>query len=166
MNKLLSFFVILLIGFVAGYYTRPQADIIVKTEYKTDTVRIVEPQEILIDTFIREVVVPKTIVKIDTLCTTDSVIVYLPFERKIYEDSTYRAVVSGYKPVLEKFDIYCNETVIYKEKVAPLVSPYVVGGIGLNGDISIGGGLFVRDKDGFGVEYGNRGLQLKYTHKF
>ena len=79
MNKSLFFFVILLIGFVAGYYTRPQADIIVKTEYKTDTIRIVEPQEFLIDTFIREVVVPKTIVKIDTLCTTDSVIVYLPF---------------------------------------------------------------------------------------
>ena len=166
MNKLLSFFVLLLIGFVAGYYTRPQADIIVKTEYKTDTIRIVEPQEILIDTFIREVVVPKTIVKIDTLCATDSVIVYLPFERKVYEDSLYRAVVSGYKPVLEEFDIYREETIIYKEKIAPLVSPYVVGGIGLNGDISIGGGLFVRDKDGIGVEYGNRGLQLKYTHKF
>lgn len=166
MNKLLSFFVILLIGFVVGFYARPQADIIVKTEYKTDTIRIVEPQEILIDTFIREVVVPKTIVKIDTLCTTDSVIVYLPFERKVYEDSLYRAVVSGYKPVLEEFDVYCEETIIYKEKVAPLFSPYVVGGIGLNGDISIGGGLFVRDKDGIGVEYGNRGLQIKYTHKF
>ena len=74
--------------------------------------------------------------------------------------------MSGYKPILEEFDIYCNETVIYKEKVAPLFSPYVVGGIGLNGDISIGGGLFVRDKDGIGVEYGSRGLQFKYTHKF
>lgn len=166
MNKLLSFFVILLIGFVVGYFARPQADTIVKTEYKTDTIRIVEPQEVLIDTFIREVIVPKTIVKIDTLRTTDSVIVYLPFERKVYEDSTYRAVVSGYNPILEDFDIYCKETIIYKEKVAPLLSPYVVGGIGLNGDISVGGGLFVRDKDAIGVEYGNRGLQLKYTHKF
>lgn len=166
MKKSLSFFVILLIGFVVGYYTRPQADIVVKTEYKTDTVRIAEPQEVLIDTFIREVVVPKTIVKIDTLYTTDSVIVYLPFERKVYEDSLYRAVVSGYKPVLEELEVYSEETIIYKEKVAPLFSPYVTGGIGLNGDISIGGGLFVRDKDGFGVEYGNRGLQIKYTHKF
>lgn len=166
MNKLLSFVLFVGIGFVVGFYARPQADIIVKTEYKTDTIRIVEPQEVLVDTFIREVVVPKTIVKIDTLCTTDSVIVYLPFERKVYEDSLYRAVVSGYKPVLEEFEVYSEETIIYKEKVAPLFSPYVVGGIGFNGDISIGGGLFVRDKDGIGVEYGNRGLQIKYTHKF
>ena len=166
----MSFIIILFVGFVVGYYSRPQPDTIVKTEVKTDTLRITQPLEVRVDTFMREVKVSVT--RLDTLCITDtlhitdSILVYLPFERKVYEDSTYRAVVSGYKPILEEIDVYARETTIYKDKTSPLLSPYVSGTIGLNGDVSLGGGVFLKDRDAFGVEYGGRGLKFKYIHKF
>ena len=164
MNKVLSFIIVVGIGFVVGYLCRPQPGIVVKTEYKTDTLRIVAPGELRIDTFFREVLVPKTIVQTDTI--RDSVWVYLPFERKVYEDSTYRAIVSGYKPVLEEIDVFSKQTSITREKSAPLLSPYVSGGVGLNGDVEVGGGLFIRDKDAIGIEYDNRGIKIEYIHKF
>lgn len=165
MNKFLSFIIILFVGFVVGYCTRPQTDAIIKTEYRTDTLRIVAPPEVRVDTFMREVFVPVK-QKADTVFHTDSILVYLPFERKVYEDSTYRAVISGYQPVLEAIAVYGKETTIYTEKTAPRLSPYVIGGIGLNGDVSLGGGVFYKDKDALGMEWSNRGLQVRYIHKF
>lgn len=174
MNKILSFIIILFVGFVVGYCTRPQNNAIIKTEYKTDTLRITTPAEVHVDTFYRSVPVPVK-QKPDTvlLTRTDSILVYLPFERKVYEDSTYRAVISGYKPVLEEFDVYARETTIYKEKTSPLLSPYVVGGLGLDGSVSVGGGLFIRDKNAIGLELEIQGLtksnlqlEVKYIHKF
>ena len=165
MSKILSFFVILFVGFVVGYFTRPQTKAIVKTEYKTDTLRIVAPAEVRIDTFMREVFVPVK-QKADTVFRTDSILVYLPFERKVYEDSTYRAVISGYQPILEEIYVYGKETIIYKEKIAPQLSPFVLGSIGFNGDVSLGGGLFFKNKDALGIEWSNRGVQVRYIHKF
>lgn len=165
MNKFLSFIIMLLVGFVVGYCTRPQTAAIVKTEYRTDTLRIVAPPEVRVDTFMREVFVPVK-QKADTVFHTDSILVYLPFERKVYEDSTYRAVISGYQPVLEEIDVYAKETTIYKEKTSPRLSPYVSGGIGFGGEVSLGGGVFFKDKDALGVEWSNRGLQVRYIHKF
>lgn len=165
MNKFLSFIIILFVGFVVGYCTRPQTAATVKTEYRTDTLRIVAPVEVRIDTFMQKVFVPVK-QKADTVFCTDSILVYLPFERKVYEDSTYRAVISGYQPILEEIDVYGKETIIYKEKTAPRVSPYVSGGIGLNGDVSLGGGVFYKNRDALGIEWGNRGLQVRYIHKF
>ena len=165
MDKILSFFVILLVGFVVGYISRPQTDTIVKTEYRTDTIRINTPSEVRVDTFMREVFVPIK-QKADTVFHTDSILVYLPFERKVYEDSTYRAVISGYKPVLEEIDVYAKETIITKQKSATWLSPYVSGSIGFNGDVSLGGGVFFKDKDALGMEWSNRGLQVRYIHKF
>lgn len=174
MNKILSFIIILFVGFVVGYCTRPQNNAIIKTEYKTDTLRITTPAEVHVDTFYRSVPVPVK-QKPDTvlLTRTDSILVYLPFERKVYEDSTYRAVISGYKPVLEEFDVYARETTIYKEKTPPLLSPYVMGGLGLGGSVSVGGGLFIRDKNAIGLELEIQGLtksnlqlEVKYIHKF
>ena len=167
MYKILSFLVILFVGFVVGYCTRPQTAAVVKTEYRTDTLRFVTPKEVRVDTFMCEVSVPVR-QKADTviLTRTDSILVYLPFERKVYEDSTYRAVISGYQPVLEEIDVYRKETIITKEKSAPRFSPYVTGCIGLNGDVSLGGGVFFRDKNAVGLEVGNRGLQVRYIHKF
>lgn len=165
--KILSFILILLVGFVVGYFSRSQSATIVKTEYRTDTLRIITPPEVRVDTFMREVLVsvkqnPDTVL----LTHTDSILVYLPFERKVYEDSTYRAVISGYQPVLEAIDVYRKETIIHKEKSAPWLSPYVSGSVGLNGDVSLGGGVFFKDKDALGMEWSNRGMQIRYIHKF
>lgn len=174
MNKILSFILILFIGFVVGYCSRPKADTIVKTEVKTDTLRIVAPIEVRVDTFMQKVFVP---VKQDPdtvlLTRTDSILVYLPFERKVYKDSTYRAVVSGYEPVLEDIEVYARETTIYKEKTSPRLSPFVMGGLGSKGRVSIGGGIFIKDRNAFALELETRGktkndlqLEVKYIHKF
>lgn len=174
MNKILSFILILFVGFVVGYCTRPQTDAIIKTEYKTDTLRITTPAEVHVDTFYRSVPVPVK-QKPDTvlLTHTDSILVYLPFERKVYEDSTYRAVVSGYKPFLEDIEVYARETTIYKEKTSPRLSPFVMGGLGSKGSVSIGGGIFIKDRNAFALELETRGktkndlqLEVKYIHKF
>lgn len=164
MNKTLSFFVILFVGFVVGYCTRPQTDTIVKTEYRTDTLRITSPAEVRVDTFFHKVFVPVK-QEPDTVLKTDSIFVYLPFERKVYEDSTYRAVISGYQPILEDIYVYGKETIVYKEKKQPWLSPYVSGSIGLNGDISLGGGVFFNGKDALGIEWSYRGMQVRYIHK-
>ena len=175
-KEVLVYISILFIGFMVGYCSRPKADTIVKTEVKTDTLRIVTPTEVRVDTFYRSVPVsvpvkqdPDTVL----LTRTDSILVYLPFERKVYEDNTYRAVISGYKPVLEEFNVYARETTVYKEKTIPLLSPFVMGGLGSKGSISIGGGIFIKDKNAFALELETRGmtkndlqLEVKYIHKF
>ena len=174
MNKILSFILILFVGFVVGYCSRPKADTVVMTEVKTDTLRIVSPTEVRVDTFYRSVIVP---VKQDPdtvlLTRTDSILVYLPFERKVYKESAYRAVISGYKPVLEDIEVYARETTIYKEKTSPRLSPFVMGGLGSKGSVSIGGGIFIKDNNAFALELETRGktkndlqLEIKYIHKF
>lgn len=85
------------------------------TVYKHDTITIYKP-------------VPKyqyiTQIKVDTLYSTDSVQVpvQVPIERKTYEDSTYKAVISGYMAALDTIQVYPVHTsttitnTIYKRK--------------------------------------------------
>ncbi len=63
--------------------------------------------------------VPVDTVSIDTLVTVsrgetkDSVEVVLPITQKVYEDSTYRAYVSGYHPALDSINIFRRNEVVY-----------------------------------------------------
>ncbi|MDE5774187.1 MAG: hypothetical protein K2H86_07000 [Muribaculaceae bacterium] len=43
----------------------------------------------------------------------DSVAVTIPITQKVYEDSTFRAYVSGYKPALDSIEIYKRTETIY-----------------------------------------------------
>ena len=65
----------------------------------------------------RPVPVYVTQIRTDTVClalvdsshttlTRDSATVAVPITRKVYEDSTYRAVISGYKPNLDSLWVY------------------------------------------------------------
>lgn len=166
--KIVIVVLLLFIGFVVGYMSQSQIVVDDKVVHIIDTVKIIQPSPTQVDTFYKEKIVHVKVVhsERDTLFRVDSVLVYLPYERKVYEDSTYRAVVSGYEPRLDEFEVYNKQTTVYIEKTPPMLSPYVTGGVGLNKDISIGAGVFIRDKDALGVEYGNRGLQFKYIHKF
>lgn len=58
------------------------------TQIRTDTVRLA-----LVDSS-------------HTTLTRDSATVAVPITRKVYEDSTYRAVISGYKPNLDSLWVY------------------------------------------------------------
>lgn len=62
---------------------------------------------------------PIDTVSVDTLVTVgrgetkDSIEVVLPITQKVYEDSTYRAYVSGYHPALDSINIFRRNEVVY-----------------------------------------------------
>lgn len=80
------------------------------TIIKRDTIEIIKPQPIIqyIDRIIR-----------DTLYSVDSipVLVDVPIETKIYTDSLYRAVVSGYKVSLDSISIFNKNQIQYINKI-------------------------------------------------
>lgn len=61
----------------------------------------------------------------------DTVAVYLPRETKIYEDSRYRAEVSGYQPSLDRIDIFTQTQVVTKD-VTQMVKQKTRWGIGIS----------------------------------
>lgn len=78
-----------------------------KNSLKTNTVTITKVDTV---TIIKPVVQYRYITKVitDTLYNTDSVLVHvhIPIETKVYLDSTYRAVVSGYRANLDTIQVY------------------------------------------------------------
>lgn len=75
----------------------------IKTEVKEiivrDTIIAYKPREIE-----RRVTDTIKVVVRDSICVRDTI--YLPRETRVYEDSLYRAVVSGYEPRLESIAVY------------------------------------------------------------
>lgn len=76
------------------------------------------------DTFKIEIPTPKEIkvIKTDTVYLPsidkeDSIKALLPIEQRIYGDSTFRAVISGYKPKLDSLTIFPTKTTITERKV-------------------------------------------------
>ena len=62
------------------------------------------------------------IIKTDTVylpspTLKDSVDIILPLEEKIYGDSTFRAVIQGYNPILKEITIYPTNTTIMEKSV-------------------------------------------------
>lgn len=93
---------VLLICLKCCYSNREKEEIQITdtiTIIKRDTITIIKPQPIVEyrDRIIR-----------DTLYNTDSVpvLVDVPIETKVYQDSSYRAVVSGYKASLDTISIF------------------------------------------------------------
>lgn len=71
---------------------------------RRDTIRREKP------VFVRSVVKDFVVVPVrDTVRIRDTVWTVVPRTERVYEDSTYRAVVSGYDPRLECLDIYRTE---------------------------------------------------------
>lgn len=71
---------------------------------KTDTITIIKP--VVQYRYITQVIT-------DTLYNTDSikVPVQIPIESKTYQDSTYRAVISGYRASLDTIQVYPIHTI-------------------------------------------------------
>lgn len=91
------------------------------------------------DTVMLERPVPILVRVKDTLLihTTDTlmreVVVSLPREEKVYEDSTFRAVVSGYRPSLDTMQVFNNHSVV---KVTEQITP-PRWSIGLQGGVGV-----------------------------
>ena len=121
---------VLLAGIAA---TMRPVDVRSDTIVVRDTVRVVEPILVTEEVVRYEKVmlpVVDTIVRIDTIVkidAIDSVEVVVPITEKIYEDSTYKAVVRGYNPELVSLDIYRQQTTVYRQQTK---KPKVVVGIG------------------------------------
>ena len=91
-------------------------------------------------------------IPIDSVKTEgDSIL--LPRETKTYEDSTYKAVVSGYKPSLDTLMVYPKTTYIVTEKVREIEKKQRWN-IGLQ--VGSGYGIFTKQPDvyvGIGIQY-------------
>ena len=72
------------------------------------------------DTIVQEKPVYRTISQVrteyvpvcDTIRIQDTLLVPVPIETKVYEDSLYRAEVSGYRASLDRLEIYQQERII------------------------------------------------------
>ena len=109
MNKNLSITVLSLllalsISFQYLYHSNRNS---AENSLKTDTVTVTKIDTV---TVIKPVIQYRYITKIitDTLYSTDSILVpvRIPIERTIFQDSTYRAVVSGYRASLDTIQVY------------------------------------------------------------
>lgn len=131
----------------------------ITTEVKWDTLRVEVPVLREVEKVRTEYVyVPTpsdTVVK--EVVRVDSVLVAVDIERRVYQDSLYRAVVSGavvgdIHPTLDHIDIYSrNETRIIEHK-APMFRPYIRGSIGKE-LMGIGGGVNIKDRVDVDVQY-------------
>ena len=69
--------------------------------------------------------VPEYLAVHDTTFLHDSVLVDVPIERRIYqEDSTFYAVVSGFKPSLDTLKVFNKTTYIEKTRNIAVYKPY------------------------------------------
>lgn len=122
-----------------------------ETVVKTDTVVVVH-----YDTITAYKPVPFNVYVVDTMWVPvtvhehDTVWAQLPREAKVYQDSSYRAVVSGYRPSLDTISIYQRTMTVTKvERVtipAPRWSWGVQAGVGATKD---GLGPYI----GVGIQY-------------
>ena len=118
-NTLTVCVIMFFIGVLLGTLSRQGARRADAVEVKTDTVTVR-------DTIIKEKPVSLATRTIDTMlvavCDTvvlrDTVFLSLPREERVYQDSTFRSVVSGYRPTLDAITVYPTTKYITTERVA------------------------------------------------
>jgi len=138
-------------GVVTGWFCKPvpptpalpQTD----TLYIRDTLTVIKPVYIT-KRVTDSVYVPVT----DTLRVHDTLLVALPIEQRVYEDSTYRAVVSGFRPSLDTIAIYPVTMIVpvtEKVKTQPKFSVGVQAGFGVSYQQGFHAGPYI----GIGIQY-------------
>ncbi len=67
--------------------------------------------------FVRQKIVDTMLVAVrDTLRLSDTAYIAVPRTEKVYQDSTYKAIVSGYRPSLDYIEVYPNTMTIFTTK--------------------------------------------------
>ena len=113
---------LLIIGVVIGWLCRPNhiRDV---TKKVTDTLVVRDTHIIEKPILIEQTVRDSLLVQVhDTIRINDTIFVVLPIEKKIYKGEDYLAEISGYKPNLERIEVYPKTTTI-REVVPQMVSP-------------------------------------------
>lgn len=137
----------------------------VTTEIKWDTLRVEVPVPYKVEKVRTEYVYVPTPSDTVVVERVDSVLVAVDIERRVYQDSSYRAVVSGavvgdIHPTLEEIDIYSRSETRIIEHKAPMFRPYIRGSVGRE-LMGIGGGVSIKDRVDIDVQYmrvGNKNM--------
>lgn len=129
----------------------------ITTEIKWDTLRVEVPVPYKVDKVRTEYVYVHTPADTVVIERVDSVLVAVDIERRVYQDSLYRAVVSGavvgdIHPTLESMDIYAKTETRIVEHKAPMFRPYIRGSVGQE-LMGIGGGVSIKDRVDVDVQY-------------
>lgn len=111
----LSFIAIVAIGVAAGslfnVFFPKEAEVVEKVDtlyvFDTVTIGVPVPKETKV---VEKILVPVH----DTIVKNDTTYIALPRESKTYGDERYTAVVSGYKPSLDRLDIYIESQTVTK----------------------------------------------------
>lgn len=91
----------------------------------------------------------------DTLRLHDTLFVPITIEKRVYKDSLYRAEISGYKPRLDKIEIYQQTRTITKVEQV-LVKDKKRWGLGIQAGYGVGihsGVVYTTPYIGVGVSY-------------
>lgn len=101
-------------SFMVGRYVFPkQEGVSVKvkrdTVFKTDTFFRDNPVPV-----VKKILTTELVPVHDTLRVHDTLYISLPIEQKVYEDSLYRAVVSGFLASLDEIQIFSRTSTIYE----------------------------------------------------
>lgn len=91
----------------------------------------------------------------DTLRLHDTLFVPVTIEKRVYKDSLYRAEISGYKPSLDKIEIYQQTRTITKVEQV-LVKDKKRWGLGIQAGYGVGihsGVVYTTPYIGVGVSY-------------
>lgn len=148
----------MILGFVVGYLCQPKV-LMTTTNTRVDTVRVEVPKPYAIEKVRTEYVYVPTpadtvvINRTDTIVRVDSVLVPVEIERRVYDNESYRAVVSGavignIHPALESMDLYTRTD----EYQPPLIRPFVSVSLGREA-LGIGGGISIKDRVDVDVQY-------------
>lgn len=137
----------------------------ITTEIRWDTLRVEVPVLREVEKVRTEYVYVPTPADTVVIERVDSVLVAVDIERRVYQDSSYRAVVSGavvgnIHPTLDHIDIYSRSETRIVEHKAPMVRPYIRGSVGRE-LMGIGGGVSIKDRVDVDVQYmrmGNKNM--------
>ncbi len=118
-TSLLALFILNATVFLAGYRAGTDKAAATGTTIKTETKTIIDTtfieKPVYVDRFFKDSII---VVINDTILVHDTTYMYLPREYKVYQDSSYRAVVSGFEPRLDSIETY-NATKIVAIETAP-----------------------------------------------
>ena len=130
-KKFLIIIALLLVSFLAGRHIAPKEplsirDTVANERVVWDTLVVSEP--VVVHKYVRDTIR----IPVEKEGEKDTVYVEVPREVKVYSDSSYRAVVSGYEPSLDSLEIY-NSTVyrtVYEKRKPKRIGIGIQAGYG------------------------------------
>ena len=107
MKKIIPYLVALVVGVLIGFLCRPAHTPEMIVDVKTDTLIVRDTHIIEKPILVERTYYDSLYVAVrDTIHIKDSIFLALPMERKTYKGEDYLAEISGYKPYLDRIEVY------------------------------------------------------------